>query len=191
MSSFVYYTHVKFVFKEASEQLLQDNMSDNVHLGEFYACYIFFFFFFLSLTVLIPLSPCSGVLREFKKSTCFFFWNVVDNQSQAGSSPCGGWEPCGLTYKTFIFIYWKFKLGGLFIHMFVAAQVYTHTFLYYTQNTPRALIPLFLFFFPRWGCQPCGNDALTNKIYNIYECGNATHCNKSTIWNAECLCMFY
>lgn len=43
LSTFVYYTCKKFGFKEASEQLLQDNISDNVHLGEFYACSIFYF----------------------------------------------------------------------------------------------------------------------------------------------------
>lgn len=59
LSSFVYYTHVKFVFNEASEQLLQDNMSDNVHLGEFYACYIFSFS--LSVSFNTPQPPCSGV----------------------------------------------------------------------------------------------------------------------------------
>lgn len=32
-----------------------------------------------------------------------------------------------LTIKNCLCIYWKSKFGGLFIHMFVAAQVYTHT----------------------------------------------------------------
>ncbi len=57
LSSFVYYTHVKFVFNEASEQLLQDDMSDNVHLGEFYACYIFSFSLSLSLLITPPPTP--------------------------------------------------------------------------------------------------------------------------------------
>lgn len=71
LSSFVYYTHVKFVFKEASEQLLQDNMSDNVHLGEFYACYIFLFLSLsLSLSLLLPSNPPVQVCTvNIKKST--------------------------------------------------------------------------------------------------------------------------
>lgn len=158
MSSFVYNTDVKFVFKEASEQLLQDNMSDSVHLGEFYACFVFFLFF-SSRTLLeppqtLPLSPVQGCnvnIKEIYLVFFFFFFflaNVVDNQSQAWSSPSGERQPWRLEDKlnslSFFFcfvlfvcflVYWKSKLGGLFIHMFVAALKFTqkHT----CTHTPR------------------------------------------------------
>lgn len=69
LSSFVYYTHVKFVLNEASEQLLQDNMSVNVHLGEFYACSIFSF----SLSVSFNTPPVAPVqVCNMNIKNCFF-----------------------------------------------------------------------------------------------------------------------
>ncbi|MED6247899.1 hypothetical protein ATANTOWER_020591 [Ataeniobius toweri] len=40
---------------------------------------------------------------------------------------------------------------------------HTHTLLYYTQNTNTSCIWSLCFLFPRCGCRPYGNDALTNK----------------------------
>lgn len=90
-------------------------------------------------------------------------------QSQRGVRALEAIRQTKLFYFYLFFVYWKSKLGGLFIHMFVAAlkftQKHTHTdtLLDYTQNTNTSCIWSLCFLFPRWGCQPCGNDALTNK----------------------------
>lgn len=175
MSSFVYYTHVKFVFKEASEQLLQDNMSDNVHLGEFYACYIFslsLFFFSLSLCLCLFLNPPAPRVQvcnvNIKKSTFSF---ECCRQSVSGRVQfLQGVRALQADRQTqlfffllllFLFLFEDLKKKlylhllevkilevFLFIHMFVAAQVYTHTSLLHSKTqTPRAFDPSAFFFF--------------------------------------------
>lgn len=112
----------------------------------------------------------SGVQHRFYR---LFLWNVVDNQSQAGSSPQREWRPRRLIDKRNAFCLTIFQTffastGSLNLEVcwFICLWLlkFTHTFLYYTQNTNTSCIwSLCAFFVPSWGCQPWGNDALTNK----------------------------
>lgn len=52
------------------------------------------YFHFLSVSF-IPPDPSVQVCNVNIKTSTFFFLNVVDNQSQAGSSPAGSESPAG------------------------------------------------------------------------------------------------
>lgn len=140
-----------------------------------------FFLFFSSRTRLephqnLPLSPvqvCNVNIKEIYLVVFSFFCECC-RQSVSGlvQSQRGERQPWRLEDKlnslshfffffcfVCFFVYWKSKLGGLFIHMFVAALKFTrkhtctthpkNTLLYYTQNTNTSCIWSLCFLFPR------------------------------------------
>lgn len=69
----------------------------------------------LSLSLLPPPpDPSVQVCNVNIKTSTFFFLNVVDNQSQAGSSPAGSESPAGGHTNKNTCIYWKSKKIGRF-----------------------------------------------------------------------------
>lgn len=109
---------------------ITDNMSDNVHLGDFCMSY-----FLLSDSL-------------FRCVT----WNESTFSLECCRQSVSGWVlPAGspstnfcLTVQMFICIYWKSKFCSFIC--FVAAQVYTHTSLLHSTQTPRAFDPSAFYF---------------------------------------------
>lgn len=124
---------------------ITDNMSDNVHLGDFCMSY-----FLLSDSL-------------FRCVT----WNESTFSLECCRQSVSGWVlPAGspstnfcLTVQMFICIYWKSKFCSF---MFRGCSS-LHTHFSTTLNTNTSCIWSLCFLFPRWGCQRWGNDALTNK----------------------------
>lgn len=125
-------------------------MSDNVHMGESYACYIFTFSLSVSFTPPTSVQVCNVNI----KTSTFFFLNVVDNQSQAGSSPAGSESPAGghTNKNTLLFASTGslIKLGG-FVYPYVrsCSSLHTHFSTTLKTQTPRAFDPSAFFFFSK------------------------------------------